>query len=217
MEIEYSYYDIASNDEEVKKNLLQAINYPIASVSVLPNVVKLAKSIVPKEIKVSAPIDYPLGLLDLKSRQASLEYTIKCGADIVEIVTPSHAMCNRKYDKIREDIKANVEICKQNNVEIRYVVDYRIFSYDVLYKMAQIFIAGGITMIYPSTASSLDDIHDNMIASALINKKVPEIKIICTGNLWNHNQVSNVKKADMYGIKVNSINGLDLLTKNIKI
>lgn len=215
MEIEYSYYDIASNDEEIKKNLTKAISYPISSISVFPHFLKCAKTVVEKPIKLSTPIDYPMGLLDLKSRLSSAEYAIKNGADIIEMVVPSHAMCNRKYDKIRDDIKANLDLCIENNIELRYVVDYRIFSYDTLYKVAQIFISNGISMIYPSTASFLDDINDNIIASALINKKVADIKIICTGNLWNNNQASIVKKADLYGIKVNSINGLELLTKNL--
>lgn len=215
MEIEYSYYDIASNDEEIKQNLAKAIVYPISSISVFPHFLKCAKAVVPKTIKLSSPIDYPLGLLDSKSRLCAIEYAIRSGADIVEVVVPSHSMCNRKYEKIRDDIKANLDLCLENNVELRYVVDYRIFSYDTLYKIAQIFISNGIGMIYPSTASSLDDINDNIIASALINKKVPDIKIICTGNLWNHTQAAVVKKADLYGIKVNSINGLDLLSKNL--
>lgn len=215
MEIEYSYYDIASSDEEIKQNLIKAISYPISSVSVFPNFLKCAKTVISKPIKLSTPIDYPMGLLDLKSRLSAIEYAIKNGADIIEVVAPTHAMCNRKYEKIRDDIKANLDFCLEHNVELRYIFDYRIFSYDVLYKVAQIFISSGIGMIYPSTASSLDDINDNIIATALINKKVPEIKIICTGNLWNLSQASLVKKADLYGIKVNSLNGLDLLTKNL--
>lgn len=215
MEIEYSYYDIASNDEEIKANLMKAITFPISSVSVLPQFLKCAKTVVQKPIKLSTPVDYPMGLLDLRSRLSAVEYSIKNGADIIELVVPSHSMCNRKYDKIRDDIKANLDLCIENNVELRYMVDYRIFSYDTLYKIAQIFIASGIAVIYPSTSSSLDDINDNIIASALINKKVAQIKIICTGNLWNNHQASVVKKADLYGIKVNSINGLELVTKNI--
>ena len=215
MEIEYSYYDIASSDDEIKANLAKAILYPISSVSVLPHFLKCAKTVVAKPTKLSTPIDYPMGILDLKSRLCAVEYAVKNGADIIEIVAPTHAMCNRKYEKIRDDIKANLDFCIEQGVELRYIVDYRIFHYDILYKIAQILISSGIGMIYPSTASSLDDIHDNIIASALINKKVPEIKIICTGNLWNSNQASIIKKANLYGIKVNSLNGLDLLTKNI--
>jgi deoxyribose-phosphate aldolase len=215
MEIEYSYYDIASNDEEIKTNLIKAVSYPIVGVSVLPHFLKCAKMVVPKNIKLSTPIDYPMGLLDLKSRLSAVEYSIKNGANTIELVAPSHALCNRKYDRIRDDIRANLDLCMQYSVELRYMVDYRVFSYDTLYKIAQIFISSGIATIYPSTSNFLDDINDNIIASALINKKVSQIKIICTGNLWNIDQAKTVKKANLYGIKVNSINALDLLTKNL--
>ena len=215
MEIEYSYYDIASNDEEVKLNVNKAINYPIVAVSVLPSFLKCVKPLINSNIRLSSVVDYPLGIMDSRSRLAAIEYSIKAGANIIEIVAPSHPMCNRKYEKIRDDIKSNLDLCLEHNVELRYTVDYRVFSYDTLYKIAQIFLTSGISTLYPSTSNFLDDINDNIIASVLINKKVPKIKIICTGNLWNNNQATVVKKTDLYGIKVNSINGLDLLTKKL--
>jgi hypothetical protein len=71
----------------------------------------------------------------------------------------------------------------------------------------------GVKTIYPSTGYRLDDISDNILASALINKKVP-INIICNGNIWNIGQVSSLNKGHLYGIKVNSVNALNLLSKN---
>jgi predicted xylose isomerase-like sugar epimerase len=47
----------------------------------------------------------------------------------------------------------------------------------------------------------------------MINKKVPSINIISNGNVWNQNQVDNIKKASLYGIRVNSINALRLFNK----
>ena len=101
--------------------------------------------------------------------------------------------CNRKYDKFREDIKNNLEICTKNNIELRYILEYRVFTYELLYKVSQILMDFGINTIYPSTGYLLDDINDNILASALINKKVP-INIICNGNIWNISQINNVSK-----------------------
>ena len=49
----------------------------------------------------------------------------------------------------------------------------------------------------------------------MIKKKVQDLNIICNGNIWNTNQISSVKKADLDGLRLNSINGLELFTKNI--
>jgi hypothetical protein len=83
----------------------------------------------------------------------------------------------------------------------------------LLYRVSQILLDLGIDTIYPSTGYLLDDINDNIIATALINKKVP-INIICNGNIWNNSQINNISQSKIYGIKVNSINALDLLNQN---
>jgi deoxyribose-phosphate aldolase len=214
MIIEYSNYDVSISDEELKKSLQSAIHYNPSTISVFLNHIKLAKNIVSQtDTQISTPIDYPLGILDTKSRGIAIEAAIKAGTHIVNIVAqPSH-FCNRKYDKFREDIKTNLELCSKASVELRYTLEYRVFSYELLYKVSQILMDFGINTIYPSSGYLLDDINDNILAAALINKKVP-INIICNGNIWNISQINNINRSKLYGIKVNSINGLELLSKN---
>lgn len=215
MIVEYSYYDTVANDTEIKDNLLKSIKYPINTISVLPPYLKLAKSVLPEHIYLSCPIDYPLGILDTTNRYHITEFAIKNGAKIVEMVCPVQLLCNRKYEKFRDDIKNITGLCADNGVEIRYILEYRLYSYDLLYKIAQILIGHNIFTAYPSTGYLLDDINDNVLACALINKKVPNLNIICNGNIWNENQIKMIQKADLYGLRVNSLNGLDLVTKNI--
>ena len=81
---EYSLYDISMSDEEVRQNLKKAADFEISSVSVFNNHIKLAKNIFNDNVKISTPIDYPLGILDSKTRIASIESAIKSGADINE-------------------------------------------------------------------------------------------------------------------------------------
>jgi len=211
MLLEYSYYDIASNDTEIQNNLTETLKYNIQAISVLPPYAKLAKSLTSPAVKISCPIDYPMGVLDLKSRLSAVDFCLKNNIDIIEAVCPAQLLCNRKYDKFREDIRQLSSLCANLNVELRYILEYRQYSYELLYKVAQILYDFNINTVYPSTGYSLDDISDNIIASALINKKVPNINIICNGNLWNSNQIKLVKNNQLYGLRVNSINGLKLI------
>lgn len=217
MIIEYSTYDIAMSDEELKKNLNEVVTYNPSTISVLPANIKLAKNIISssnnQNIKTSTCIDYPMGILDTKTRNIAIESSIRSGTEIVSICAQSYFFCNRKYDKFREDIRSNLEICSQNNVKLRYFLEYRVFTYELLYRVSQILLDLGIDTIYPSTGYLLDDINDNLVATALINKKVP-INIICNGNIWNNSQISNISKSKIHGIKVNSINALDLFNQN---
>lgn len=209
MNIEYACYDIAANETEITNTITGAIKLKPSVVSVFPQYIKTAKPLC-KDIRISCPIDFPLGILDTRTRLIATEAAIKQGADIIELVCPAHYLCNRKYDKFREDIRQILAFCIANKIELRYILEYRQYSYELLYKIAQILLDLGINIIYPSTGYLLDDINDNILASVLINKKVPNINIVCNGNLWNDAQVKVVKNSQIYGFRVNSINGLNL-------
>ena len=214
MLIEFSYYDISTSENELKDIVKDTLKYRVNYMSVLPQYVRTAKSIVSSETKISCPIDYPLGLFDTKSRLSAIELCIKSGINCIEVVCPSYFLCNRKYYKFRDDIKSVVGLCADKNVEVRYFLEYRVYKYELLYKIAQILLGLGVSTVMPSTGYLLDDINDNILASGLINKKVPKINIVCNGNVWLDQQVKVIKKANLYGIRVNSINALELLDKN---
>jgi deoxyribose-phosphate aldolase len=210
---EFSAYDISASDEELKGLFKEVQTTSVNTVSVFLNHIKLARNNLPEHIIISSSIDYPLGISDTKTRLVSIESAIKQGAQVINLVAQPYYLCNRKYDKFRDDIKQSLELCQKHNVSLRYILEYRIFTYDLLYKVSQILLTGGIDTIYPSTGYLLDDINDNILASALINKKVP-INIICNGNIWNIGQVKNIYKTKLFGIKVNSVNALKLLQEN---
>jgi len=217
MQIEYSYYDLAANENEVKEHLKIAVTYPIYSISVLPYYVKLAKTIIGNQpIKLSTVIDYPLGLSDTATRISATTQAIKNGSSIIEIVCPTQFLSNRKYEKFRDDINNQLNLCKDSKIELKYILEYRLFTYELLYKIAQILKTQGVSDIYPSTGYLLDDIYDNLLASALINKKNPDINVISNGNIWNNDQINKILKMNIYGLKINSINALDLFFKNQK-
>jgi deoxyribose-phosphate aldolase len=214
MIIEYYYYDATLKDLELTDTIKSVTKFNLATISVLPSQIKTVKSIIDSKIKLATPIDFPLGVSDTRSRLSIAENALKNKADILEIVCPTYYLSNRKYEKFREDIKILKELVTNTDVELRYILEYRHFTYELLYKVAQILFEFDIKTVYPSTGYFLDDISDNLLASALINKKVPNIKIICNGNIWNNKQAKLIQNSTIYGIRVNSINGLKLLSNN---
>lgn len=207
--IEYAHYDIASNEAEIKNLINEAILYKPDSISVLPTFTKLVKTLLPLEIKLATVIDYPLGIMDLKSRLLSVENAIRSGSDIIQIVGPSYLLCNRKYDKFREDITKIRDLCNEQNVELRYILEYRVFTLELLYKAAQILIGHDIKTIYPSTGYLLDNLADNILACGLISKKVDKIQIISNGNIWNDTHMDLLNKtSNIFGIKCHNIHSL---------
>lgn len=211
MIVEYYNYDIADSEIVLKQNLETIKDFPLDSICLLPAYTKLAKNIINPEIKIFTCIDYPMGIMDTQSRLTCLNNMVKNNVSGIEIIAPSYALCNRKYDKFREDLDAFKNICTENGIELRYTLDYRIYTYDLLYKFCKILIEYEINTIYPSSGFFLDEISDNILASAMINKKIPKINIICTGNIWNKRHQELIEKSNIYGIRVNSFNGLDLI------
>lgn len=214
MIIEYCFYDISHSDEELKNLFKQVNDYHPSLVSVFPYNIKLAKSLFDEsKTRIASVIDYPFGMSDSKNRLSQIEYAKKLGADCVNIVAQPNLLCNRKYDKFREDIRGVIELTQRLELEVRYILEYRVFTYDLLYKVSQILKAEGISTIYPASGYGLDDINDNIVAAALINKKVP-INIVCNGNIWNQNQILSLNKVSLFGLQVNSVNSLRLLYEN---
>lgn len=217
MNIEYSNYDISSNETEFKNNILEAIKYKPNVISVLPSYLKITKNLIEDScpIKLSSVIDYPIGSSDLQTRLSATEYALKNGAKIIELVAPSFFLCTRKYDKFRLDIQSHLELCTKYEAELRYILEYRTFTYDLLYKVAQILVGHNIYKIYPSTGYLLDELSDNILAAILIKKKVFNIQPIVNGNIWNTRHISLISNNTdhILGYKVNSLNALIRLSE----
>lgn len=213
MLIEYANYDISNNDNELKIefDIINKLN--INTVSVLPCHTKLAKNNLKPSIKIATVIDYPLGCSSISSRSSNIVSSIKEGSSIIELVIPSHSLCNRKYDKIKSDIETQYKVCSEAGVELRYILEYRIFQVDSLYRITQLLKSNNVDTILPSTGYFLDDISDNLIVCALISKKISNINIICNGKIWNEKQFGIINNQELYGFRCYSLNSLKKIDK----
>jgi deoxyribose-phosphate aldolase len=143
----------------------------------------------------------------------SIATAAKAGATGVDIMVPAKFISNRKYDKLRDDIKNNMLACQENNLSVRYILEYRVFNHETLAKTCQIFKTLGIDYVFPSTGHMIDDIHDNLIASKYLMAK-SQIKTIANGNIWTEKHAESVKLADIYGVRLHHIPSLELFLKN---
>lgn len=191
--IEYGYYDLASNENEVKENIKQALVFKPSAISVLPYYVKSIKSLI-NHIPIGTIIDYPFGLSDPTSRAISIEQSIKDGVDYIDLVMHSALLCNRKYDKIRKELEIFSILCDKNNTLPRCILEYKIFSPELLYKACQLLNEYSINTIYPSANFLIDNISDNILAGMLIFQKYPKMSIIFNGSIWTDEHVDILLK-----------------------
>lgn len=213
MLLEFAQHDFTLNELETKQSIIDAIKYKPDHISVFPHHLKNISQLT--SIPLCSPIDFPIGLSDNKTRLLMAQFAIKNGARILDVTYPSYPITNRKYDKFREDIKNFNNLGIENNVDIRYILEYRKYSYELLYKLTQILLDFGICTIFLSTGYFLDNITDNILAAGLIMKKNPNINIILTGNIWTNSHVKNITNTNMNGVRVNTVRGLQLFRETV--
>lgn len=216
MQIDFAIIDTDKNDAEIKSLVGEIISAPLKvnSITCSYYYLKIIKSIINKfEIELSCLIDFPSGISDLQSRKLSVEQAHKAGATCVDIVMPQNLVSNRKYDKIREEMKILTEYCNSNNLKIRYIMEYRVFDHHCLKKLCEILDSFNIREVFPSTGYFLDNLADNLIASVFLYENSKDINIYCTGNSWSDNHFNIIEKTGLYGIRVFSPFALKSLIK----
>lgn len=208
--LEYACYDYGINEVELAKKINMAAKMGIRNFAVLPYSVNTIKNISLSNINISTPIDFPYGLSDIKTRNFAVSQAIKTGVNAVDLFLPTKFISNRKYDKLREDIRSNLDICNGKKVKLRYILEYRIYNHQILLKVCQILTNLGIDTILPSSGVMIDDIYDNLIACQFFLEKT-QIQVITNGNIYTEKQAKLVKETKLYGVRLHHLNSVKLI------
>ena len=202
------YLDNFYTDNEVKETLKKAKEIiKIDSVLINEHHYRLAKYFFSYD-KINVFIDYPLGIGSSAIRLKSIE-SLSNKLKIISIQAPLYYLINRKYDKIRKEIKQIKEILG-DDIEIRYFIDYRKYNHAILAKFCSILVENNILSIYPSTGFFIDNIYDNILASKYLEEK-SKIKTIFNGNIWTHDHIDIIMKARPIGLSVQHHQSLYLI------
>lgn len=210
MNIELQLFDETLSNIEIKKLNAEINKKKISKLSVLPCHVPIFKKTLDKEIKLSTIIDFPFGILSADSRKLLVENAIDNGAKSIEIVCPSYMIVNKLYTQLATDIESIYAICIERKIDLSYIIDYRTYTYDSLYKICKLLLNHNVNSIYISTGYKLDDIFDHLIAMAMIQKKVESINIIPNGNIFNQKHKNIIKAAEINTVRVGSLHSVAL-------
>lgn len=218
MYIDYKITDADITEAEVKETVKEISTFNLVNSITAPHyLIKIIKpNLEIKEIALSCAIDYPLGFSDTKTRLTAIDSAIKLGVNMVDIVMPQNLASNRKYDKIRDDIKQTLELCGSHNIEPRYILEYRVFDHHCLKKICEILDSFGIKKVFPSSGYFIDNLADNLIASAFLHQNSKDLQIICSANVWNAKHFDLLTKANIFGIRISYLEILrNFLTYNL--
>ena len=117
---------------------------------------------------------------------------------------------NKLYTQLKNDISEIYDLCTESKVDISYILEYRAYTYDSLYKICKMLLLNKINSIYISTGYKLDDMYDHLIAMTMIQKKIPDMNIVPNANIFNTNHQNVIKMANLSKIRVSSLYAAEL-------
>lgn len=205
MYIDFLINDVDLNDQKVKELIPKIASYNLVNTITVPHyLIKTVKSLVSPDVGISCLIDYPIGISDLLTRYCAVDQALKYNISFVDVVMPQNFVANRKYDKIREDLKNIADLAKTKGATVRYVLEYRFFDHNCLKKICDIFESFEIKYVFPSTGYFIDNLSDNIIASIFLYKNSKDLNIICSGNIWNDQHFETLSKSGLFGFRTSS-------------
>lgn len=217
MHIDFAIINTDITEAESKDLVKEALKtHSINSITCPFYLLKPLKSIISDyypNTELSCLTDFPLGCSDLRTRMCAVEQAIKQGANTVDICMPQNLAANRKYDKIRDDIKSIIDLFNGDTSKIRYILEYRIFDHHCLKKICEIFDSFNIRYVYPSSGYFIDNLADNILASVFLHQNSKDLKIICTGNMWLEKHFDTLIKSGLFGFRTTNIHNLNNFVK----
>lgn len=214
MYIDFAIIDTDISETSAKDTIKNIIDHNCVNSITTPfYFIKLVKPYIGNGLDFSCFIDYPLGISDTKTRCSAVDQAIKAGFNSLDICMPQNLASNRKYDKIREDIKSITDIIGDQSINIRYILEYRKFDHHCLKKICEIFEILNIKYVFPSSGYFLDDLADNILASIFLYKNSKDLKIISTGNIWQTKHFETLSKSGLFGLRTTSIHTLENFLK----
>lgn len=212
MNIELQIIDETLSNKELKEIIDDINKIDVNKVCLLPCHVAYAKKFLDKNKKISCAIDFPFGIMSTNERSLAVNNCIRHGATSIDIVCPSYMISNKTYTNLKKDIEKISDICISKKVDLTYMLEYRSFTYDSLYRVCKILLSNNLNDVYISTGYKLDDIYDHMIAIAMIEKKISNINITPNANIFNDSHKSLIKSSKIDKIRVNNIHSVRLLS-----
>ena len=199
---ELACYNQDSTYNDILKTIFVASEKNVSSVAIPSGFMSRVGDFL-KDQKFSAAIDFPYGLSSTQVRLHEVILAIKQGASFIDLVINNSYVKEKNWRKIRKDLKACLSVCNQNNIELRAIIEYRLFSVDTVLLMCELFTANGVHHVINSTGFVVDDISDNAIISHQMQEKTGVFVTSCV-RAFTESHIQTFKDMDIYTLRLMS-------------
>ena len=136
-----------------------------------------------KDQRFAAVIDFPYGISTTQVRLHEIILAIRHGASLIDLVLNGSYLKEENWKKLEEDLKVCSTVCNENNVTLRPILEYKLFSPRVVIKACEMLEKHDITTVINSTGSIIDDPSDNAIICHSIQKNTSISVISCSNRI----------------------------------
>ena len=157
MELLNTYFDhtnLKANAKEadIIKLCEEAKLYEFYSVCVNGHYVPLAKEqLKDTDVKVSAVVGFPLGMMSTAAKVFETEEVCKAGADEIDMVINVGAMKDRQFDMVENEIREIVEAAAKYGAIVKVIMEVCYLTPDEISKAARLAIKAGAAFVKTST------------------------------------------------------------------
>lgn len=202
MELELACYDRLVNYDEMLNNIFTGAKCTAKCLCIPSGLISKTASF--KEyIKISAAIDFPYGLSETSVRLHEILVASRAGASFIDLVVNTNLTAESDWAAIRKDLRACSEVCKAQGVELRTIIEYRLFPAETVIKLCEVLKSVGVSHVANSTGTMADDTADNVIISHSIQEKVG-ISVIACGRIWTPEHFRLFHSAGIHAIRLTS-------------
>ena len=152
--IDHTLLKADAKEEDIRKLCDEDIKYGFATVCVNPCYVPMAKHLLQDtNIGITTVIGFPLGATTSTVKAAETQEAIENGANEIDMVINIGALKDKKYDYVRDDIKAVVHAAN-NKAIVKVIIETCLLSNDEKVKACLLAREAGAHFVKTSTGFS---------------------------------------------------------------
>jgi len=116
-----------------------AIQYQFPAVCVPPFILEKCKKFLGKSsVKVATVIGFPAGYQTLETKMFELKDAVNLGADEIDYVVHRGYLAENDWDRIEMETNTWIDICKQNNVISKWIIESSALSFEQIKRLLEI-------------------------------------------------------------------------------
>lgn len=152
--IDHTLLKSEATEEQVIKICHEAKKYEFASVCVNAYYTSLvSKQLEGTNVKTCVVVGFPLGATTKEVKAFETKQAIENGAQEVDMVINVGALKDKKYDEVRDDIKAVVEAAKDKAL-VKVILETCLLTKDEIVKACELSKEAGVDFVKTSTGFS---------------------------------------------------------------